>query len=68
MSFVEERRCNGCGETEESAHLDRCVVCGKLFCTDCSYKTMGRRFCSQPCSVQFYYGDTDDEDSPPTDD
>jgi len=68
MSFVEERRCVGCGDNEETANLDRCVVCGKCFCPDCAYKAMGRRFCSQPCSVQFYYGEADDEDILPTDD
>ena len=68
MSYVDERRCAGCSETGESTNLDRCVVCGKWFCAECSYKTMGRRFCSQPCSVQFYYGDTDDEDNLTADD
>jgi len=24
---------------------------------------MGRRFCSQPCSVQYYYGETDDDEN-----
>jgi hypothetical protein len=68
MSFVEERRCAGCADTEEMAPLDRCVVCGKYFCPDCAYRAMGRRFCAQACSVQFYYGDTDDEDNLPADD
>ena len=62
MSLLEQRSCFGCGQTEETVHLDRCIVCGKWFCPDCSYKAMGRRFCSQPCSVQFYYGEIDDDE------
>jgi len=59
---MDDRHCATCGHTEEMAHLERCVVCGKWFCSDCSYKAMGRRFCSQPCSVQYYYGEIDDDE------
>jgi len=62
MSMMDPRACSACGETEETARLDRCIVCGKWYCPDCAYKTMGRRFCSQPCSVQFYYGEMDDDE------
>ena len=62
MTGFEERRCVGCGDTEEMAHLERCVVCGRWHCPDCAYKAMGRRFCSQNCSVQFYYGEIDDDE------
>ncbi len=61
--MLDERHCAGCGETEAAAHFDRCVVCGKWFCPDCSYRAMGRRFCSQHCSVQFYSGETDDDEN-----
>ncbi len=60
--MVDERSCVTCGETEEKARLDRCVVCGKWYCPDCAFKTMGRRFCSQKCSQQFYYGEMDDDE------
>jgi hypothetical protein len=59
---MDDRQCATCGHTEEMAHLECCVVCGKWFCSDCSYKAMGRRFCSQPCSVQYYYGEIDDDE------
>jgi hypothetical protein len=59
---IEERRCAACDQTEETERLERCVVCGKWFCPDCAYKASGRRFCSQHCSVQFYYGDIDDDE------
>ena len=62
MSLLDERRCR-CGNADENAYLERCVVCGKWFCADCAYRTMGRRFCSQHCSVQYYYGETDDDEN-----
>jgi len=63
MPELEERLCSTCADTEEMAHLDRCVVCGRWFCPDCSYKAMGRRFCSQNCSIQYYYGEIDDDEN-----
>ena len=60
--YLEERRCTVCETTEETVRFERCVVCGKWFCPDCAYRTMGRRFCSQPCSVQYYYGEFDDDE------
>jgi len=63
MSLFEDRRCAACETTGEAAFLERCVVCGKWSCPDCAYKAMGRRFCSQPCSVQFYYGEIDDDEN-----
>ena len=62
MPLPDERRCIGCGDTEETARLERCIVCGQWYCTDCAFKTMGRRFCGQRCSVQFYYGEMDDDE------
>ena len=62
MSYAEERRCIGCGNTEEEAHLERCMVCGKWFCPDCAFKQTGRRFCSGGCARDFFWGDYEDED------
>ncbi len=69
MSYVdEERRCIGCGDTEEQAHLERCVVCGKWFCPDCSFKRTGRRFCSMGCARDYFWGDAEEEDDDDTKD
>ena len=62
MSTVEERHCIGCGNTEGMAHLEACGVCGRWFCPDCTFKTMGRRFCTQKCSHQYFYGEMDDDE------
>ena len=62
MLEVDERRCVGCGDTEAEAHLERCMVCGKYFCNDCSYRATGRRFCSAECARAFFYGDSDDNE------
>ena len=62
MSTVGEPRCIGCGDTEETARLERCVACGKTFCPDCAYKATGRRFCSSNCAREFFYGEADDDE------
>ena len=41
-SYTDDRRCLTCGDTEEQAHLERCLVCGKWFCPDCAFKRTGR--------------------------
>ena len=60
MSDVEGRRCIRCGDPEGTALLERCVACGKYFCTDCAYRATGRRFDSAECARAFFYGDSDD--------
>jgi len=55
-----ERKCVGCGDTEEMAVLERCTTCGREFCPDCAHRAMGRRFCSADCAKAFFYGDMDD--------
>ena len=61
MDTTSERVCVGCGDTEEMAHLERCQMCNRFFCPDCSYRALGRRFCSEQCSRGFFYGDVDDD-------
>ena len=68
MLEVDERRCVGCGDTEAEAHLDRCVVCGKYFCADCTFRMTGRRFCSSECARAFFWEGVDDDDDNDTDD
>ena len=66
MSSAEERRCLGCGSTEDVMHLDRCMVCGKWFCKDCAFKQTGRYFCSAGCARDFFWGIGEEEDEDDT--
>jgi hypothetical protein len=68
MSATGERVCVGCGDTEEMARLERCQICNRSFCPDCSYRALGRRFCSEKCARGFFYGDEDDDPDSRTDD
>ena len=61
MSSV-ERRCIGCGDSEETERLERCVACGRDFCPDCAYRAAGRRYCSGQCARNFFYGEEDDDE------
>jgi hypothetical protein len=62
MLETDERRCVGCGDTEAEAHLERCTVCGKHFCPDCTFRQTGRRFCSGDCARAFFWEGMDDDD------
>jgi len=62
MSSV-ERRCIGCGKSEETERLERCVACGRDFCPDCAYRAAGRRTCSAQCARNFFYGEEDDDEN-----
>jgi hypothetical protein len=62
MSSNPEKQCIGCGDTDEMARLERCGICMRFFCPDCSYRASGRRFCSDNCARTFFYGDIDDDD------
>ncbi|HWW61650.1 MAG TPA: hypothetical protein VN181_09800 [Thermoanaerobaculia bacterium] len=63
MSSTQERVCVGCGETEDTAHLEACTLCNRFFCPDCAQRALGRRFCSVECSRAYYYqGDSDDDE------
>lgn len=46
----------------EKEPLERCVICGRRYCTDCSYRATGRRFCSSECAREFFYGESDDDE------
>ncbi len=63
-----ERRCIGCGNSEEMERLERCIACGRDFCPDCAYRAAGRRYCSGQCARNFFYGDTDDDEDDATPD
>jgi len=65
MSAV-ERRCTHCGDTEDEAHLERCVQCGKWFCVDCAFKQTGRRFDSAGCARDYFWGQSDEDDEDDT--
>jgi hypothetical protein len=58
-----ERACIGCGESEETARLERCVACGRDFCPDCACRFAGRRYCSSQCARDFFYGEDDDDEN-----
>ena len=62
MSSTYERCCVGCGTNAEAVPLDRCPICSKHFCADCSYRASGRRFCSEACARIYNYGDSEDDD------
>jgi hypothetical protein len=68
MSSLEERKCVGCGDTDETARLEKCPVCGKTFCPDCAYRATGRRFCTTECARTFFYGESDDDEDVDYDD
>jgi hypothetical protein len=68
MSTNEQRVCVGCGDTEDQARLERCGICTKWFCTDCSHRTAGRRFCSSECGRAYFWGDDDDDKDAESDD
>jgi hypothetical protein len=65
MSASELRACIGCGETEETARLERCTFCGRYFCPDCAIRSAGRRFDTEECARGFFYGDEDDDEDVP---
>jgi hypothetical protein len=63
---VDERRCLVCGDSATEALLERCLVCGKYFCSDHAFKRTGRRFCSAGCARDFFWGVGDEEDEDDT--
>lgn len=66
----EQRVCVGCGDSEDMARLETCMVCRKAFCADCAHRAAhGRRFCSPECARAYYFSGEidDDEDTEPDD-
>ncbi len=57
-----ERICVGCQAIEEDARLDRCGICSRWFCSDCAFRSTGRRFCSSECARAYFWGDEDDHE------
>lgn len=65
---TEERRCIGCGDTEEMARLEPCMICKRDFCPDCAHRAFGRRFCSDACARSYWFYGEPDEDEKTADD
>jgi hypothetical protein len=66
MTTLEQKVCLICGASSEEMILERCMVCGKWFCKECSYKQTGRRFCSSGCARDFFWGIGEEEDEDDT--
>lgn len=62
MTEERERVCSGCGASDDAATLERCRMCYGYFCSDCAHRGLGQRFCSDRCSMEFFYGDSGDDD------
>jgi len=54
-------QCIGCQRDEDATHLNKCPICFKWVCDDCTHRAMGRMFCSKKCADQFFFGDDDDD-------
>ena len=54
-----EEKCHHCGATEEEKTIKKCVMCFRMYCTDCEVDRGGRKFCSKHCSDFFFFGDED---------
>ena len=57
--------CARCERICEPGELERCPVCGKVFCTYCVYRVGSRNYCSRPCGDSFFFGDADDDEDLP---
>ncbi len=47
-----------------SYSLNRCPLCHKTVCEGCSVRRGGCVFCGDLCAHAFFFGDSDDADSP----
>jgi len=52
--------CVGCQVSDLDQHLNKCPICFKWICDDCSRRSMGRMFCSKRCADQFFFGDDEE--------
>jgi hypothetical protein len=52
--------CIGCQKSDLEFRLNKCPICFKLICDECSFRSFGRSFCSRKCSDQFFFGDDDE--------
>jgi hypothetical protein len=53
--------CFVCNASELDKLLQKCPICFKWACENCSTHAFGRHFCSKKCSEEFFYGDDDDD-------
>lgn len=60
--------CVQCEASAELRRLERCTICYRSFCHECSVRAHGNKaFCSQGCAEVFFFG-TDEPDDPRYDD
>jgi hypothetical protein len=52
--------CVTCQVSDLDERLHKCPICFKLICENCSFRSMGRAFCSKKCADQFFFADDDD--------
>jgi hypothetical protein len=45
--------------------LEKCPMCGRLFCRDCAVKRGGREFCDSRCGDTFFFAGEDEGDTEP---
>ena len=59
-----DRVCVTCGESEETARLERCAVCARHFCPEHHHRALGgRKLCSSECARSYYFhGEPDDDE------
>jgi hypothetical protein len=69
MAELFERICVGCGDTEETSHLETCGNCRRYYCADCAHRSgFGRRFCSPACARAHYFAGEPEDDYSEADD
>ena len=54
--------CYSCKASDLDRTLNKCPICFKLVCDNCSVHAFGRHFCSKKCSDVFFHGDDDDDE------
>ena len=52
--------CEACGTSEEDRRTQKCPICFKRYCEDCSIHLSGRSFCSKSCGEYFFFGGDED--------
>jgi hypothetical protein len=55
-----ELGCELCGTSPEERRTQKCAICYKRFCEECSVNLSGRTFCSRFCGEYFLFGGEDD--------
>jgi len=57
--------CKRCERICEPGELEKCPVCGHIFCLYCVYRVGSRNYCSRACGDSFFFGDADDDEDLP---